>query len=233
MQGGIVVKQYFLVLPLLIILATIGQGPCPGLELTQYDLVSRVIDGDTIELDSGEIVRYIGVDAPETVHPWKPIGCYGPEAAEFNKKLVGVEYVHLEYDVDRVDWYGRTLAYVYLQDATFVNGELIRQGYARAVSYAPNTKHSPFLMDLQREAMADERGLWGDCYEEVPNVDLRPPPSCPYIASVHQEVFHFQTCFYVDRIKEENKRCFENTQAAIESGRRPCKRCLVGMQEED
>ena len=51
-------------------------------------LVVRVIDGDTVELENGDRVRYLGIDTPETVHPDKPVECYGPEATERNKELV-------------------------------------------------------------------------------------------------------------------------------------------------
>jgi micrococcal nuclease len=92
--------------------------------------VIRVIDGDTIELEGGVKVRYIGIDTPETVHPSKPVQFMGKEASAFNRQLVEGKDVRLEYDVQRTDKYGRTLAYVYVGD-TFVNAELVKQGYAQ------------------------------------------------------------------------------------------------------
>ena len=158
------------ILPLCFILA-ITVVSCIIVVPDDYHLVTRIVDGDTIALNNGDRVRYIGIDTPETVHPDKPVQCYGPEATEFNRELVDGKYVHLQYDEEREDRWGRILAYVYLRDGTFVNAELIRQGYARAAEYPPNTKHSTFLAELEREAREAERGLWGECMDEGAEVD--------------------------------------------------------------
>lgn len=123
--------------------------------------VSRVIDGDTIKLVNGERVRYIGINTPETKHPRKGIEHFGPEAAAFNRKLVEGKEVHLEFDVQLRDRYGRLLAYVYLLDDTFVNLELVSQGYAQVATYPPNVKHQDLFLKAQREAREKGRGLWG------------------------------------------------------------------------
>lgn len=120
--------------------------------------VTRVIDGDTIKLDEFEdSVRYIGIDTPETVEP-----C-GPEATEFNKGLVEGKEVMLEFDVERTDQYGRILAYVYLTDDTFVNAELVKQGYAVAYTVPPNVKYAEEFAELENEAREAKRGcLWAE-----------------------------------------------------------------------
>ncbi|OIO81082.1 MAG: hypothetical protein COW11_00515 [Candidatus Omnitrophica bacterium CG12_big_fil_rev_8_21_14_0_65_43_15] len=122
--------------------------------------VKRVIDGDTIVLGNNERVRYIGVNTPETHHPKKGIEYYGPEAADFNKKLVLGKNVRLEFDVEKYDKYGRTLAYVYLGDGIFVNAELVKLGYARVMSIRPNTRYSELFKRLQQEAKTKRLGLW-------------------------------------------------------------------------
>ncbi len=90
--------------------------------------VTRVIDGDTILLANGERVRLIGVDTPELYHPFKPVQYFAREASEFTREMVEGKQVRLEYDWQRRDRYGRLLAYVYLDDSTFLNAEIIRQG---------------------------------------------------------------------------------------------------------
>ncbi len=75
--------------------------------------VRRVIDGDTFVLYSGEKVRLIGVDTPETKHPQKPIQHFGKEASEFTRRMIEGKAILLEYDGKRSDRYGRLLAYVY------------------------------------------------------------------------------------------------------------------------
>lgn len=119
--------------------------------------VVRVIDGDTIEIAGGARVRYIGIDTPE-VYPLEEY--YGPEAWAKNRDLVERKVVTLEKDVTNRDRYGRLLRYVYV-DGVFVNAELVRLGYAQAVSYPPDTKHQERLAQLEEEAKEARRGLWG------------------------------------------------------------------------
>ena len=125
--------------------------------------VTRVIDGDTIEVSiDGQIykVRYIGIDTPETVHPTKGEEPYGREACDKNKELVEGETVTLEKDVSEIDHYGRLLRYVYVGDL-FINAELVRLGYAQVATYPPDVKYQDLFLELQREAREEGRGLWG------------------------------------------------------------------------
>jgi len=124
--------------------------------------VTRVIDGDTIEVDIGGKlykVRYIGIDTPETVHPSKPVECFGKEASEKNRQLVEGKTVRLEKDVSEIDSYGRLLRYVWVGD-NFVNDYLVRQGYAYASTYPPDVKYADQFVQAQREARENNRGLW-------------------------------------------------------------------------
>lgn len=120
--------------------------------------VIAVIDGDTIDVESqGQTyrVRYIGVDTPEREEP------FYEEATEANRKMVDEEEVILVQDVSETDQYGRLLRYVYLADGTFVNAELISQGYGRVVTFPPDVAQAEMFTDLQREARENQRGLWG------------------------------------------------------------------------
>jgi micrococcal nuclease len=129
---------------------------------TGVAVVTRIVDGDTIELQDGTRVRYIGIDTPE-VHP--TLDCYGNEASDYNAQLVLGKTVQLVADVSNVDKYDRLLRYVYLPDGTFVNEMLVRQGYARAVAYPPDTAQQSALTSAQQEARDTHRGLWGVCTE--------------------------------------------------------------------
>jgi micrococcal nuclease len=120
--------------------------------------VVRVIDGDTIEIAGGAHVRYIGIDTPET---YPKTEFYGPEAKAKNIELVEGKLVTLEKDVSETDKYGRLLRYVYV-DGVFVNGELVLLGYARAVAYPPDTRYQWQLEQLEKEAKAAKRGIWGE-----------------------------------------------------------------------
>ncbi len=105
-------------------------------------------------------VRYIGIDTPETKHPTKEVEPYGEEASEANRKLVDGKTVRLEFDVQEQDRYGRLLAYVYLEEGTFVNAWLVEHGYAMVMTFPPNVKHQELFLRLQREAREAGRGLW-------------------------------------------------------------------------
>ena len=149
------------VLVVLLLTSDDGDEPATSAEVK----VLRVVDGDTIEADvdgEEEDVRYIGVDTPESVKPDTPVECYGLEASHFNERLVEGKTVHLEYDAEQRDVYGRLLAYVYLGDE-FVNAELVRRGYAQTLTIPPNTRFADLFARLEREASDDERGLWGRC----------------------------------------------------------------------
>ncbi len=126
--------------------------------------VVRVIDGNTIEaccvFGDRVKVRYIGVDTPETHHPMMGVEPYGMEAAEANRKLVDEKTVRLEFDIKQLDKYGRTLAYIYLEDGVLVNAWLVENGYAMVMTVPPNVKHQELFLKLQREAREAGRGLW-------------------------------------------------------------------------
>jgi micrococcal nuclease len=130
--------------------------------------VVRVVDGDTLDiLIEGEgvvRVRLIGVDAPESVDPSRPVECYGLAASRFvHRRLLGVR-VGLEYDVERLDRYGRTLAYLWVGGRLF-NEELVREGYAQVLTVPPNVKYVERFVTAQRQARTAGRGLWSACPE--------------------------------------------------------------------
>lgn len=132
------------------------------LELSKKIYVLNVIDGDTIKLSDGKVVRYIGINTPETKDKRKGIECYGKEAFEKNKELVEGKEIRLEKDVSEKDKYGRLLRYVYVDDI-FVNDYLVREGYAYAVTYPPDVKYQKQFKEAQEEARENNRGLWKEC----------------------------------------------------------------------
>ena len=128
---------------------------------SQAQIVKRVIDGDTLQLTNGEIVRLIGVDTPKTKHPQKPVEYYGKEASAFTRKMVEGKAVRLKYDQQRKGKYQRTLAYVYLTDGTFLNAEIIKQGYGHAYTTIP-FKYLEQFRKYEKEARNNKLGLWAD-----------------------------------------------------------------------
>lgn len=162
----------------LIFLLLIAVGTLVALHLSKIDIklpknqpgfyrVVKFDDGDTIEVDmngTAETVRFIGVDTPETHKPNTPVQCYGPEASEYTKNLIGTNKVRLQadpLDTNR-DRYGRLLRYVYLPDGRLVEKELIKSGYGFAYIQFPFLKSVEFKTD---ESMAKSagKGLWSAC----------------------------------------------------------------------
>lgn len=124
-------------------------------------IIDYVVDGDTVKLSTGEKLRYIGIDTPETKHPNKPIECYGQQAYQKNKELVEGKVVELEKDVSEVDRYDRLLRYVYV-DGVMINELLVKEGYAKASSYPPDIKYQDRFRQAEEEARTAKRGLWSD-----------------------------------------------------------------------
>jgi micrococcal nuclease len=125
-------------------------------------IVARVIDGDTIELTDKRRVRYIGIDTPEIADPGKPTECYGSQAKDENKRLVGGKTVRLEKDVTETDQYGRLLRYVFVGDV-LVNNTLIQNGFARVTTFPPDVKYKDQFLASQKQAKEYTRGLWKYC----------------------------------------------------------------------
>ena len=129
--------------------------------------VSEFIDGDTIAVDMNgttEIIRMIGVDTPETHRPNTPVQCYGPQASDYTKKLIGRNKVRLQADPLNTnrDRYNRLLRYVYLPDGTLVENRLISEGFGFAYTLFPYQKIEEFK-GYETVAKAVGKGLWSAC----------------------------------------------------------------------
>ncbi len=139
-----------------------GPAPSPGAGSVP---VTRVVDGDTIEVQLGgrEVdIRLIGIDTPESVAPGQSIECYGRRASAYTESRLEGEIVRLEFDVERLDRYGRTLAYVWVDDELF-NETLVAEGYAVVTTFPPNVTYVDRFLAAQRAAREAGRGLWGEC----------------------------------------------------------------------
>jgi len=115
--------------------------------------VKRVVDGDTILLEDGRRVRYLGINTPEFGEP------YSRRAKDLNTVLVRGREVRLEPDQEAADSYGRTLAYVHV-GPDMVNARLVHEGLAHAFFIGPGRRHNDLLLRLQEEAKARRLGIW-------------------------------------------------------------------------
>ena len=192
--------------------STEGPTLSPSAEIFK---VTRVIDGDTIEIsaiggpasggETGERVRYLGIDTPETVDPRKPVQCFGIEASKKNKELVEGKTVRLEKDITDKDKYSRLLRYVYVDPSAgsgqvlFVNLELVRQGFATSYTYPPDVKYQEEILEAEREAREQNRGLWGACSLVSPTISSQETKrnGCDIkgnISASGEKIYHLPGC---------------------------------------
>jgi micrococcal nuclease len=178
--------------------------------------VVSVFDGDTILLDTGEKVRYLGIDAPEVAHEDHPAECYGTKAKKANGKWVFNKRVTLRYDREKKDRYGRLLAYVFSPEGKCVNEEMLRAGYAFVFKISKGFERFKSFLSIQRGAMRNRRGMWGACTVKLED---------HYRGNRNSFIFHRPECPFGKRTSKKNRIRFETRESAFEEGYRPCRRC--------
>lgn len=189
-------------------------------ESTGYYEVRWVDDGDSIVLSDGRHVRYIGINAPEVEGEHSKAEPFGNEAKEFNKNLVYFKKVRLEFDNEKYDQYGRLLAYVFLQDGTFINNVMISEGYAYCLPKHPNVKYEDLFLQSQRNAMILNKGIWMLIKDDGPG---------EFIGNVKSKRFHHKKCPYAGKIDKSSIRIYNEKRDAYRDGYAPCKKCLNGQ----
>lgn len=128
--------------------------------------IKRVSDGDTVVIQDGSDnqykIRFVGIDAPESrnVGNRKQVQVFGSEAKNHLKKLLFNKKIRLEFDVQKIDRYGRTLAYVYLENGVFLNQYLVQKGYARMATFPPNIKYVDIFRKSEEKARKNKLGMW-------------------------------------------------------------------------
>jgi micrococcal nuclease len=181
-----------------------------------WDRVKWVIDGDTVVLANGQKVRYIGINSPELARDGHKAEPYGNAAKRFNASLVDRKSIRLGFDKERNDQYERLLAYIFLKDGTFVNAEILSNGYAYLLYHRPNIKHHSEMLQSQRAAMSAKKGIWQSWTERKKN----------YVANKRSRRFHLPTCPFGKRIKPQNRVVFQKKWEAFWEGYAPAKRCM-------
>lgn len=184
-----------------------------------YELyeVKWVDDGDTIVLEDGRKIRYTGINAPEVEHKENNAEPYGYKSKELNNKLVYLKKVRLEFDSEKHDKYGRVLSYVFLPDGTFVNNEIINQGFAYCLTIPPNLKYEKLLLKSQQNAMSLKKGIWQNWKES----------SGEYVANIRSKRFHYKKCGFAGKISKRNIKYFNSKWDAFWEGYAPCSKCFI------
>ncbi len=178
--------------------------------------VARVVDGDTLILTGGRKVRLLGIDAPELEKEGQPAHFLAHKARKALTELAQGRAVRLEYDKLRYDHYQRLLAYVYLEDGTFLNGELVRQGLARVYTQPPNTAKHEELLAAQREALEARRGIWVQALNQDEPF---------YLANRKTLRFHRPRCHLAKEMAKPNRLKLNSLKDAYLQGFSPCRTC--------
>jgi endonuclease YncB( thermonuclease family) len=181
----------------------------------EWVAVKRVNDGDTVQLADGRLVRYIGVNTPEINHERHTAEPFGFEARSRNMELIGSQRIRLEFDLERFDDYGRTLAYVFLPDGSMVNEKLLQSGMAHCLYKLPNVKYEDRLLRAQREAMQARAGMWREWREKEGR----------YIGNRNSRRFHAASCPEVKRISPRNRIRFNSLWGSFWAGYSPSREC--------
>ncbi len=181
-----------------------------------YEQVASVYDGDTILLNSGEKVRYLGIDAPEIGRKGEKDEFMSMASRDYNSYLVTHKKVRLELDEEERDAYDRLLAYVFLENGDMINAVMVKQGLAWVMARKPNLKYFTLLLNAQRSAMKEGLGIWS---REAAESGRR------YLGSRESYRFHRPECVFGEQIQPHNLLIFEKRREAFQEGFSPCKHC--------
>ena len=178
--------------------------------------VKKAVDGDTLRLSDGRLVRYIGIDAPEIDHRSHSADPFGHEAYQLNARYVNQKTVILEFDHERKDHYGRLLAYVFSPKGVFVNQALLEQGLARVLYNPPNIRYFNVLLDKQRNAIKQRVGIWHNAEKW----------QGPFIGNTRSKRFHLKQCLLGQKVAVKNRVDFKELNDAYWQGFAPCAHCM-------
>ena len=204
---------------LIILLMTALQGTpasCWGRVPPSSGKVVVVCDGDTIVLDSGEKIRYLGVDAPEVAHDRAKADCFGDEAKRMNSGLVLHKQVSLQYEREVLDPHGRFLAYVILPDGRCANLEMLRAGSAYVYRTSKDFGRLTEFLQQQRQAILQRQGMWGGCPVRQ---------ATTFIGNRRSFVFHRPECALGKKVATRARNHFPDRWVGLEQGYRPCRFC--------
>jgi len=178
--------------------------------------VKWVYDGDTILLQTGQRVRYVGIDAPEIGHGQEKSEYMALASKALNRRLAKGTRVRLEFDRVKRDRHGRLLAYVYLENGDMVNALLVRKGLAHVMAQKPNLKYFSLLLENQRKAMKENIGIWGRTPRPLERFYRGNKKSCR---------FHRPSCPFAKDIHPRHLIIFDKRRDALWEGYSPCRRC--------
>lgn len=189
---------------------------CVSFTHSTYNRVKFVYDGDTILLETGQRVRYLGINGPEMGYQGKKSEFMAIASRDYNSRLVNKKRVRLEFDQEKRDPHGRLLAYVFLEGGEMVNALLLRHGFAHVMVKRPKLKYFSLLLNDQRMAMGEKLGIWSQATAKMERY---------YLGNGKSYRFHRPGCAFSTQIRAHNLVKFNSRRKAFWEGFSPCKRC--------
>jgi len=180
-------------------------------EPSETFLVTRVLDGDTAELNRQDRVRLLGIDTPEEGEP------FHDSATAYLSKLILNKQVSLKFETRKRDGYGRLLAYIYI-DTFSVNMDMLAKGLARIYLFPDNASDQQMranLLTVQRQAISKGIGIW-----TVPST-----PESYYVGNSRTLRFHRPQCPSIKKLSDKDRVIFEDRMKPFLEGYSPCRNC--------
>lgn len=197
---------------LLLILAVLCLAPSD----VSYHRVKYVYDGDTVQLENGQRLRYLGINTPEIRHEHRKAEHLANAARNLNGELLKNARIGLEHDRGKKDRYGRLLAYVFLENGEMVNDILVRKGLAHVMFNGDGMLYRDLLLASQRGAINKRLGIW---------TKLLKTDKEQYLGNSNSLRFHRTTCRFSKKICRNNTVKFKSRRDAYWEGYSPCKQC--------
>ncbi len=192
----------------------------------QTTSVSEVLSGDTVRLKGGKTLRYTGVKAPPLQDIIPLLREYGKNSLEFNKKLVEGKTITIEWGNQIKDAQGNLLGFVFLEDGTFVNELILKEGQAKWRNAVPNTRYAEELEKAELSARRSKKGLWE---KEAKNPYLE----SAFLGEKSTHIYHKPSCVKLENIPESSLVKFDSRVEAKAAGFSPCAFCKGSSQNQE
>ncbi|OIO39660.1 MAG: hypothetical protein AUJ72_00290 [Candidatus Omnitrophica bacterium CG1_02_46_14] len=189
----------------------------------QSVLVTEVLTGDTVRLEGGKTLKYIGIQAPPLQNIIVLVRQYGASALQFNKQMVQGKKVLVEWGSQIRDDHKNLLGYVYLPDGKFVNEEILKAGHAKLKITPPNIRYLDQFRKAELGARRKKLGVWK---EEPTNPYLK----SEYVGEKNTKIYYFPNSPELDRIPKANLVTFRSRVEAKAAGYRSCSSCSESVE---
>ncbi len=184
----------------------------------QAAYVQEVLSGDTVRLKGGKTLKYAGLESPPLQHRIPLIRTYGENAKKFNEELVLNKKILIEWGPKLRDQRDNLLGYVYLEDGTFVNMEVLKSGNAKPRIITPNLNYAADFRKASRDAARESLGVWKEKAKD-------PYAQDKFYGEKNTKIYYLHNSPELARIPQANLVLFRSRVEASAAKYRPCSTC--------